>query len=895
MEEIKKYNEGLKRHQLGGYIPVFDQLAGTPYFIIDGNRLGFMFICTPSPGLFENQKDVLSEMYKMDFPVNTLCQVSLSALPDLTLQLSAWSSVRGGRMTGDDKLKTDLLTAYQLDYYDRCMHTPLKPNTDKLSIRDFQVWFSFSIPIQAALPSESEQRKLDTLYSDVNNKLKNMSLNPIPAHAEGWVYCLDKLLNPGKNSRWSDGYVEVDTLRGLNEQVNVPGRKYTVDESYFSSTTASGDKTEQRFFKQLSVVKFPEYVNFGSMYELVVNWIHGNKTIFNPFMITYNVLFSDPLKLSKENVRYKAITNKQASIPTVVTFCPRLKDMDNDYMAVTRELEDGARLLQSYLSFTIMGNSEEDVQDAANQMKSFYLESRVNVADDSFIVFPSFMSCLPMCNDPDTFHDLDRHEVVSNAGAAHMTPIFGPWKGNTDRPVLSLISREGQLIGLDIFKTSASYNMVIGATSGAGKSFWTAYLINNYLGAGPRHNDLMHYRDTYEYFLNNQYPADDPDGAQVFVVDVGRSYQGVAEQYGNSQFIDFGRTPDFTLNPFAFLTSVADGDDHRVFEEPPEFEEANGQVEVEKDKVAQTIMVLNQLKIMASEAGHIDDYQQSQMLRLISEEYNESRKDGRTGSITGFARRCLEHKDKRIQDIGDQLGSWCEGGIYGHRFTESLPPINFDSRFIVLELEELKGTPHLQTVVLMSIIQAAQHAMFIKRDGRRRLFILDEAWEYIRPDNASGAGNQANQFFSSFLEAAWRRFRKTNCAGICITQSFEDYFTSSVGRALTANSPWKIIMKQEKESIEAMKAKKYFSTSDAEYERMKNIRTVSGAYSEMLVRFENVQEICRLYVDRKMELCFTTNPNERKKLWAIQEQHSCSYGQAIEILYQKEMDEKAAA
>ncbi|MGE9574715.1 AAA family ATPase, partial [Escherichia coli] len=102
--------------------------------------------------------------------------------------------------------------------------------------------------------------------------------------------------------------------------------------------------------------------------------------------------------------------------------------------------------------------------------------------------------------------------------------------------------------------------------------------------------------------------------------------------------------------------------------------------------------------------------------------------------------------------------------------------------------------------VLMSIIQAAQHAMFIKKDGRRRLFILDEAWEYIRPDNSSGAGNQSNQFFSSFLEAAWRRFRKTNCAGICITQSFEDYFTSSVGRALTANSPWKIIMKQEKES-----------------------------------------------------------------------------------------------
>ncbi|MFP1529361.1 hypothetical protein ACLB1R_36045 [Escherichia coli] len=49
-------------------------------------------------------------------------------------------------------------------------------------------------------------------------------------------------------------------------------------------------------------------------------------------------------------------------------------------------------------------------------------------------------------------------------------------------------------------------------------------------------------------------------------------------------------------------------------------------------------------------------------------------------------------------------------------------------------------------------------------------------------------------------------------------------------------------MKQEeKESIEAMKANKYFSTSDAEYEQMKNIRTVKKVFSEMLVG-QNFQE-----------------------------------------------------
>ncbi|RVR63372.1 AAA family ATPase, partial [Citrobacter freundii] len=107
---------------------------------------------------------------------------------------------------------------------------------------------------------------------------------------------------------------------------------------------------------------------------------------------------------------------------------------------------------------------------------------------------------------------------------------------------------------------------------------------------------------------------------------------GISEQYTNSQFIDFGKKPDFTLNPFAFLTDVTVAD--RVFDEAPVFNDDSNNNDEEKDKVAQTIMVLNQLKIMASEKGNIDDFQQSVMLQLIGDEYNESRKVGSTGSIT---------------------------------------------------------------------------------------------------------------------------------------------------------------------------------------------------------------------------------------------------------------------
>lgn len=137
-------------------------------------------------------------------------------------------------------------------------------------------------------------------------------MHPFKVDAENWLYCIDKVVNPGKNSRWAEGFIDVNTMKRLNEQVNVPGRKYTVTENHFSSVTQSDDESEHRYFKQLSVVKFPEYVNFGCMYELVVNWMHGRKTIFSPFMITQTVQFADPLKLSKKTSATKqSLINRQ--------------------------------------------------------------------------------------------------------------------------------------------------------------------------------------------------------------------------------------------------------------------------------------------------------------------------------------------------------------------------------------------------------------------------------------------------------------------------------------------------------------------------------------------------------------------------------------------------------
>ncbi|MHC1473136.1 hypothetical protein, partial [Klebsiella pneumoniae] len=87
------------------------------------------------------------------------------------------------------------------------------------------------------------------------------------------------------------------------------------------------------------------------------------------------------------------------------------------------------------------------------------------------------------------------------------------------------------------------------------------------------------------------------------------SYQGLAEQFEDSQFIDFGVDATFSLNPFAFLVRKYTGD-----ESLEGLTGNSGEESKESDIIAQTIMVLNQLKLMASSNGNISSLQEAVML-----------------------------------------------------------------------------------------------------------------------------------------------------------------------------------------------------------------------------------------------------------------------------------------
>ncbi|MCH4597774.1 ATP-binding protein, partial [Achromobacter xylosoxidans] len=129
----------------------------------------------------------------------------------------------------------------------------------------------------------------------------------------------------------------------------------------------------------------------------------------------------------------------------------------------------------------------------------------------------------------------------------------------------------------------------------------------------------------------------------------------------------------------------------------------------------------------------------------------------------------INQDDKYVQDMGNMLFGFTRNGSDGHWF-DGEANLEMDKDLVVLELEELKSKKTLQQVVLMQIISAIQHEMYLSQDGRPKVLIIDEAWDLLD-----------DPMIARFMEHAYRRFRKYGGSAIIVTQSIADLYGSPSG------------------------------------------------------------------------------------------------------------------
>lgn len=832
-----------KKDRFAELLPVLEYWEDEELYLLEGPALGCMLICQPTNGGNDEILNGLTNLYKTELPEDTLIQASLVSLPDVEDQLYGYRMRRGFRNTSNQERKEgvtdqeqyDVIEDSIVDFFRNGSQEPI--NDRGFLLRNFEFWFTIRMPIREIKPTERELKAFKDIKSRVMRSLSLFA--PYVAEERHYRRRMRILTGMFDKTGWNGKPLHLDKTQSsheLRELCLEPGKWVDVRPQGIAVMNGAGEETQ--FIKTMSITEMPETLFYGQMLDLVGDWLHGQaQGLHEHFIMTLNIHFPDQRKEKADFQKKRTFISNQAKGP-VIQYLDRLRFQFKDFNTLNRELDQERSALVKYsLQMTVFAKTEARAKEFAEEAKSQFERKKVHLVEDSHFTLPFFIAALPMGLNLEFVKHSARFYLCSSKALPHMTPHIASWKGNCAHPTIMMASRLGQVVNIDPFKSDTNYNIFVAATSGAGKSFFTGYFINNFLASGPNLQEAPHVQ-------KNNFD----DGGQAFVIDVGRSYEGLAAQFASAQFLVFSGDMPFSLNPFLYVHEFA-------------------------GKEGQGIMVLNMLKTMAAPSGKISDLQSSELLVILERVWNNY---GQKAMIDNVVDECMASEYEEVRAIGIQLRPYKNDGYYSEYFTNAKPPINFDSRLVVIELEELKSDQQLQTVVLMCVIMSIQQAMYLSGTKRQKLFTLDESWEYLKGDENTKA---RLGFFAQFLETAWRRLRKYNAAGMMVTQSLRDGYQSDIGRAIMENSAWKFLLKQNSEVVDRMEDEKMYSGSKLDYKMLKSVHTVQpkpditdNAYSEILIDHAGIKQVCRLYTDRTIQLLLTTRGDEKEQRKVLMEQ-----------------------
>jgi conjugal transfer ATP-binding protein TraC len=541
--------------------------------------------------------------------------------------------------------------------------------------------------------------------------------------------------------------------------------------------------------RMMSVKNYPEEFPLWGMSGLVGDFYQANLQYPCPFLFTLGVHLPD-LESAKAGAQMKAARATHDAETPMAKFLPDFALKKRDWDIVMHALAEGHSMVQLYhqlVLFAPRGRGVQAEQAARAVLRGKSWESCL----DRFMQTQGLLAALPMTLPKEMWSDIkrmERYSTKTTGNAMHMAPLLADWKG-TGSPTLMLYSRRGQVIHFDLFDNKeGNYNVAVAAASGSGKSFLLNEITLSYLGIGGR----------------------------VWIIDVGRSYEKLCRLL-EGEFIEFAPDSNICINPF---THVRDLDEEMALLKPL-------------------------LARMAAASRETDDLENAMLEEAIRRSWESK---GNTMTVTDVADWLAAQDDDRARDLARMLLPYTARGMYA-RYFEGRNTLDFDNRFVVLELEELKAKKDLQAVVLMIVMYQIQQAMYLGERGQRKICIIDEAWDLM-----SGAGE--------FIETGYRRVRKYGGAFITATQSIGDYYKYDASLAAFENSDWLLLLRQKKESVEQLTESGRLKVDDSMKRMLMSLKTSHGEFSEVFIYSAAGMGIGRLVVDPYSTLLYSSKAED---------------------------------
>ena len=242
-----------------------------------------------------------------------------------------------------------------------------------------------------------------------------------------------------------------------------------------------------------------------------------------------------------------------------------------------------------------------------------------------------------------------------------------------------------------------------------------------------------------------------------------------------------------------------------------------------------------------------------------------------------------EDAGKEYFDLKDYLISleqFYKGGPYDHLLNSSESVNILEDRFVVFEIDHIKGDPVIYPITTLVIMDAFMEKMTSNSDFK--VMCIEEAWKAIM-------GTQ----MATYMLELWKTARKHRTAAMVVTQELKDITSSPIIKdSIVENSGVKILLDQTKylNRFEELAAQLSLSEDDKGMVLSLNRLKIPGASGrEVFFNLGNRKSfVMRLEVSPEERIAFSSAKKDKERLAKAVEKSGGSYIKAIKKLVKRE-------
>lgn len=475
--------------------------------------------------------------------------------------------------------------------------------------------------------------------------------------------------------------------------------------------------------RTLFVVTYPRYVSIGWFAPIINESLTLDISMFFYPMDIQMVL--KQLKNKVGTMQAQIIADHEKGAPRDPIAETALQDIE----ALRDGLSQGTeKFFQFALYVTIYAKDKDELDLATDRIENLLGMQLIYSKRALFQVEQGFNSTLPVGN--------DELAIATNMNSSPIASSF-PFVSSeltSDEGILYGINRHNNsLILFDRFSLQNA-NMVVFATSGAGKS----------------------------YAIKLEVLRSMMLGTDVIIVDPENEYQHLSEAVGGA-YINVSLNSESKLNPFDLPRGVGG-------ESKPE------------DILRSAVITLKGLiRLMI---GDITNAEDSLLDRALIETY--AKKDITPASDLANVEPPLMSDLEELllsmeggEDMALRIKKYTEGTFSG--LFNSPTNVKVDNQLIVFCIRDLED--ELRPIAMYTIMTYIWN--IIRSELKRRILVVDEAWIMMRHEDSA-----------KFMYALVKRCRKYYLGVTTITQDVNDFLTSTYGNAIVTNCALQLLLKQ---------------------------------------------------------------------------------------------------